>query len=263
VTKFAAGIQYDGAAYCGWQRQMHSASVQQIVEEALSKIANEAVTVFCSGRTDTGVHAKEQLIHFETSAARSDYAWRMGCNSSMPKDIRVMWCHVIDDGFHARFSATARLYQYVIHNARSESALLQNKVNWVSYALNEDKMHQAAQNLVGEHDFTSFRASSCQANTPCRKVYMASVRRKNDFIFVDIQANAFLHHMVRNIVGSLIEVGKGEQEPQWIAELIELKDRKKSAVTALANGLYFIRADYPSKYHLAQTGINLDEPCLY
>jgi len=252
MTKYAAGIQYDGFGYSGWQIQNHGNTVQTHIEEAISHIANEPVTVFCSGRTDTGVHAKEQVIHFESHAKRSDYAWRMGCNTKLPDDIRIMWCHEVEESFHARFSATARQYRYIIYNANIESALLKNRVNWVSYPLKEKLMHRAAQFLLGENDFTSFRASSCQANTPFRNIHKISVLRQDDFIFIDITANAFLHHMVRNIVGSLIDVGKEKKQPEWIKQLVLEKDRRKAGVTALANGLYFIKATYPTCYKLQQ-----------
>lgn len=252
MKKYAAGIQYSGYAYSGWQMQKHADSVQKNVEAAFSKIANESVTVLCSGRTDTGVHAKEQVVHFESHANRSEYAWRMGCNSNLPEDIRVMWCHEVDESFHARFSATARQYRYVIYNAKVESALLKHRVNWIPYHLNETAMHKAAQALLGENDFTSFRASSCQSNTSFRNMHKISVTRENDIIYIDVTANAFLHHMVRNIVGSLIDVGKEKQSTQWIADLLNQKDRSKAGVTALANGLYFVRAIYPNDFKLKQ-----------
>lgn len=252
MTKFVAGIQYSGFSYSGWQIQKHTASVQQQLETALSHIANEAITIYCSGRTDAGVHAKEQIIHFETHAERSDYAWRMGSNTKLPDDIRVMWCHQIDPSFHARFSATARQYRYIIYNAKVESALLKNRVNWIPHLLNSAAMHGAAQALLGENDFTSFRASSCQANTPFRNIHKISVARENDFVFIDVTANAFLHHMVRNIVGSLIDVGRDRQSLAWMKSLLIKKDRSKAGVTALANGLYFMKAIYPKQYKLEQ-----------
>lgn len=252
MAKYVAGIQYDGFGYSGWQIQNNADSVQQHVEETLSQIANESVTVFCSGRTDAGVHAREQVIHFESHAKRSDHAWRKGCNTKLPGDIRVMWCHEVEESFHARFSAIARQYRYVIYNAEVESALLKNRVNWVPYALNVDSMHTAGQALLGENDFTSFRASSCQANTAFRNIHKLSVTKDDDFIFIDITANAFLHHMVRNIVGSLIEVGREKQSTEWIKLLLLEKNRTKAGVTAKANGLYFIRAIYPLHYQLKQ-----------
>ncbi len=249
---YAAGIEYIGTAYSGWQRQQAVPSVQQFVEEAFSQVADESIKVGCAGRTDTGVHAKEQVIHFESQAKRSDYAWRMGCNTHLPKDIRVLWCHQVKHSFDARFSALSRSYRYVIHNALSESALLKNRVNWVPYALNVEKMNTAAQYLVGENDFTSFRASGCQSNTPFRNIIKIGVLREHDLIFVDITANAFLHHMVRNIVGSLIEVGREKKAPEWIAELLSLKNRSLAGVTALGCGLYFERVTYPDEFKLQQ-----------
>ncbi len=258
MQKYVAGIQYDGFAYSGWQKQKHVLSVQQLLEQALSTIADEGITVYCSGRTDTGVHAKEQVIHFETNAQRKDYAWRMGCNSKLPDDIRVLWCHEIESGFHARFSAIARQYRYIIYNAKAESALLKNRVLWLPYSLNVDAMNIAAQDLLGENDFSSFRASGCQANTPFRNIHKITVFRQRDFVIIDITANAFLHHMVRNIVGSLLEVGRNRQAVNWMKNLLLYKDRNKAGVTAAASGLYFIKAVYPSQYVLQQLSSDFD-----
>lgn len=252
MIKYVAGIQYVGSAYSGWQTQQHVLTVQQVVEEALSNIANEQVAVHCAGRTDTGVHAFEQVIHFESSAIRSDYAWRMGCNSKLPDDVRIMWCHQINDDFHARFSAIARQYRYVIYNAQAEGSLLKGRVNWLPYELNEKYMNKSAQSLLGENDFTSFRASGCQSTSPNRNVHQISVTRVKDFVFVDIEANAFLHHMVRNIVGSLIDVGRSRKPVDWMSDLLALRNRNSAGMTAAANGLYFVKAIYPEQYSLKQ-----------
>jgi len=252
MVKYVAGIQYVGTAYSGWQKQKHSRSVQQVVEHAFSQIADQPITLYCSGRTDTGVHAKEQVVHFETDVKRSDYAWRMGSNSTLPDDVRVLWCHKAEDDFHARFSATSRQYRYIIFNAQAESALLKNRVLWIPYSINDVDMNLAAQALSGEQDFTSFRASGCQSNTPFRNIHKISVSRQTDFVIIDIEANAFLHHMVRNIVGSLVEIGRGRKPVNWMSFLLEQKDRNQAGVTAAASGLYFIKANYPSHYKLLQ-----------
>lgn len=258
MIKYVAGVEYVGSAYSGWQKQKHVSSVQACVEAALSKIANETIGSFCSGRTDAGVHAKEQVIHFESESIRSDYAWRMGANTHLARDIRVLWCHPVADDFHARFSATARTYRYVIYNSAQDSALLKDRVNWVRQPLDAERMHIAAQDCLGEQDFSSFRASGCQSNTPFRNVHDVSVKRQDNFVVVEITANAFLHHMVRNIVGSLLEIGLGQQSVDWMADLLAEKDRDKAGMTALACGLYFIRPSYPEHYQIRQRPVFKD-----
>ena len=214
--KIALGIEYDGARYFGWQRQDEVESVQQTLETALSKVANEPVEVFCAGRTDSGVHGTGQVVHFETDAIRPMQAWCFGTNANLPDDIAVKWAVEVDDSFHARFSATARRYRYIILNQKLRSAILPKGVSHYHVDLDHEKMHEAGQYLLGENDFTSFRAAKCQSHTPWRNVHHLQVSRRQNYIIVDIQANAFVHHMVRNIVGSLIEVGQGKQPPIWI-----------------------------------------------
>lgn len=248
--KYALGIEYDGSAYYGWQRQQNVNSVQQELENALSTVANEPITVFCAGRTDSGVHATGQVVHFETNAARKDVAWTMGVNANLPKNIAVRWVKEVDAEFHARFSATARRYRYVIYNHRYRPAILGQGVTHFHLPLDENLMQQAGQYLLGENDFTSFRAVQCQSKTPWRNVHHLQVNRIGNYIVVDIKANAFVHHMVRNIVGSLFEVGCGNQSPEWIAELLALKDRTLAAATAKADGLYLVDVDYPDKFNL-------------
>lgn len=250
MLKIALGVEYQGTAYCGWQSQKHCDSVQQNVQKALSKIANEFIAVRCAGRTDTGVHAIGQVIHFETNAIRPEQAWVEGVNTNLPFDIRVAWAMEVPEDFNARFSAVARQYRYVIFNRNVHSAVLAKRVTWVRKSLDAERMHQAAQTLLGEHDFTSFRALACQAKHATRNIQSISVTRSGDFVFVDIQANAFLHHMVRNIVGSLLRIGQGQKETDWLTELLALKDRSKAAMTAPADGLYFVNALYPDKYNL-------------
>jgi tRNA pseudouridine38-40 synthase len=246
----ALGVEYLGTRYCGWQRQTHSPSVQQYVEEALSRVANHPVSVYCAGRTDTGVHATGQVIHFETSAERPEKAWRMGGNAHLPDDISIQWAKPVSDDFHARFSAISRRYRYVILNAPARPAILTGQVTWVREPLDEVSMHQAAQLLVGEQDFSSFQAASCQSPTPFRNVFNVKVERKNEFVVLDITANAFLHHMVRNIAGTLIEVGRGNKAIEWVGDLLQQRDRTLAAPTAAPDGLYFVQANYPGHFAL-------------
>ena len=248
--KIAACIEYKGTAYCGWQRQAHAPSVQEEVEKALSKIANTPIAIYCAGRTDTGVHGIGQVIHFATDAERDQRAWQRGTNTHLPYDITVRWARPISEDFHARFSALSRHYRYIILNRDSRSAILHQQVYWHRPVLNADKMHCAAQALLGKQDFTSFRATACQAPHPIREMQKITVQRDGDFIYIDIQANAFLHHMVRNIVGSLLAIGHNKQSTDWLAELLQQKDRTLAAATAPACGLYFIAVDYPEKFQL-------------
>lgn len=248
--KIALGVEYDGSHYYGWQRQNEVRSVQERLERALSQVANEPISVFCAGRTDAGVHATGQVVHFETTAHRKDAAWTMGVNTHLPSDIAVRWVKNVSNDFHARFSATARRYRYVIFNHRYRPAILSAGVTHFHYPLDAERMHQAAQCLLGENDFTSFRAVQCQSRTPWRNVKHVKVSRYGDYVVVDIKANAFVHHMVRNIVGSLLEIGCGHQDVTWMAELLALKDRTKAAATAKANGLYLVAVDYPESFEL-------------
>ncbi|TNH01094.1 tRNA pseudouridine(38-40) synthase TruA [Testudinibacter sp. TR-2022] len=251
--KIALGIEYDGSRYFGWQRQQAVKSVQQTLETALSQVAAHPVSVFCAGRTDSGVHATGQVVHFETTAIRQPQAWTLGVNANLPGDVKVKWAKSVDDDFHARFSATARRYRYLIYNNVLRPAILANGLTHYHQPLDEQKMHQAGQALLGELDFSSFRAAQCQSHSPWRNVQHLNVSRLGQFVIVDIQANAFVHHMVRNIVGSLIEVGNGNQPPQWMAWLQQQKDRTLAAATAKAEGLYLVQAIYPPRFALPQT----------
>lgn len=241
----ALGIEYDGSDYYGWQRQDNVPTVQAFLEDALTKIANEPIAVHCAGRTDAGVHATQQVVNFKTTASRPDKAWFMGTNANLPDAISVKWVTGVPDDFHARFTATARRYRYVILNSRTRPAILAKGLTHWYKPLDANAMHNAAQALLGEQDFTSFRASLCQSNTPFRNVHFCNVARLGEYIVVDIQANAFLHHMVRNIVGSLMVVGSGEAPVSWIGELLSLKDRTQAAATAKPYGLYFVDVIYP------------------
>ncbi len=251
--KFAACIEYDGSPFYGWQRLAHAPTVQEHVEQALSRVAAEPISVVCAGRTDTGVHGIGQIIHFETQAERPVRGWLFGTNSHLPDSIAMRWIQPVDNAFNARFSARARRYRYIILNRQARSALLNKRVCWQHQALDADAMHAAAQVLIGEQDFSSFRAAGCQARHAIREIIALEVTRAGDFIYVDIVANAFLHHMVRNIVGSLLKVGAGERPVAWIAELLALKDRTKAGVTAPAAGLYFVHVDYPAMFGLPST----------
>ncbi len=243
--RIALGIEYDGTAYNGWQRQRAGLGVQQRVEEALRAVANHEVEVTCAGRTDTGVHAAGQVIHFDTESRRDDRGWLLGANSNLPDDICVTWARQVADDFHARFAATGRNYRYRILNRLQRSALHRDRAWWVYSPLDAEQMHIAAQHLLGEHDFTTFRAAGCRANTPHRNITHIEVSRDKDWITLRVSANAFLQHMVRNIMGSLAAVGEGEQLTGWLAEVLASRDRKQAGIAAPPHGLTLMSADYP------------------
>jgi len=253
--RIALKIEYDGSQYHGWQTQQGLRTVQCHVEEALSKVANHAIEIVCAGRTDTGVHANNQIVHFDTENYRSLRAWVHGANSSLPKDVSVRHAFNVSDDFNARFSATARRYRYVIFNSQIRPALLRSHVSWQYRHLDHSAMHQAAQYLIGEHDFTSFRSIECQSKTPFRDVRMLKVMRTGNFIIIDIIANAFLHHMVRNIAGVLISVGSGKYVPTHVAEVLEAKDRRLGAETASPYGLYLVGVTYPEHFGIPQESL--------
>ncbi|GAD28895.1 tRNA pseudouridine synthase A [Photobacterium leiognathi lrivu.4.1] len=248
--RIALGVEYDGAKYYGWQRQRDVDSVQERLEKALSKVANQPIEVFCAGRTDAGVHGTGQVVHFDVNIDRKMVAWTMGANANLPKDIAVRWATEVNEDFHARFTATARRYRYIIFNNALRPAILGAGVSHYHGYLDEKKMHEAGQYLLGENDFTSFRAVHCQSRSPWRNLMHLKVTRQGDFVIIDIKANAFVHHMVRNITGSLIKVGKGEEKPEWIKWLLEQKDRTLAGATAKAEGLYLVDVDYPQEHNL-------------
>ena len=250
MTRVALGIEYDGAAYFGWQRQREVNSVQEELEKALSKVANEVIEIQCAGRTDAGVHATNQVIHFNASNSRPLKAWTFGMNANLPRTIAVKWACDVSDDFHARFSATSRRYGYILYNSQLRGGILYHGVTHFYRPLDAEKMYQGGQSLLGEQDFSAFRAALCQSRTPFRNVHHVTVSRRGDFVIIDIQANAFLHHMVRNIVGSLCEVGTGERPIEWIADLLAAKDRTQAAATAKANGLYLVAVAYPEEFAL-------------
>jgi tRNA pseudouridine38-40 synthase len=250
IIRYAAIVQYQGADFCGFQRQKHSPSVQQEIETALSYVANCPVVIHCAGRTDTAVHASHQVIHFDTAAERSGYSWVQGANSQLPDSIALLWADKISQDFHSRFSAGARTYRYVIDNSPTRPAIMSGAVTWVKKPLDISLMQESCHYLLGEQDFSAFRGSGCQSNSPYRNVHQAKVFRRGNLVIFEITANAFLLHMVRNIVGSLIEVGTARQQPLWIKTLLAQGDRCKSAATAAPDGLYLVAVDYPAIFGL-------------
>lgn len=251
-SRIACRIEYDGSRYSGWQSQPHLAvsTVQEVLEQGLAAVATRPVRVQCAGRTDAGVHGFAQVVHFDAPVARSPKAWVLGVNANMPADVRVHWAVGVPADFHARFSALARRYRYVIANTPVRPALLGGQISWQRRSLDEEVMHVAGQYLLGEKDFSAFRAASCQSSGPMRNVHSLRVTRTGDLVVVDIKANAFLHHMVRNIVGSLMAVGTGRQKPEWIERLLAGGDRTVAAETAPAAGLYLVEVEYPALYKL-------------
>ena len=252
MPRIVLGIEYDGSAFFGWQHQTGRRTVQDELEKALSKVANEPVTVICAGRTDAGVHAFEQVVHFDTRAERAQHAWLMGGNSNLPADVRIIWAKAAVGDFHARYSAIARFYRYIILNRSMKSALLRQQATWCYYPLDEAKMHQAAQYLIGDHDFSSFRAQGCQSKSPRRMMHFIDVYREQDKVIIDISANAFVHHMVRNIAGVLMDIGMGKQPVDWPLQLLEIKDRDQGGVTAPPDGLYLGGVYYPEHYGIGR-----------
>ena len=266
IFRYTLGIQYRGTNFGGWQRQeqrnetidpqtVFTTSIQTWLETALSRVADEAITVICAGRTDAGVHAREQVIHFETHARRPLKAWILGSNAHLPDDISVLWGKQVDGNFHARFSATARTYRYVINNSFFKPALSRDFMTWEREPLDVAAMHAAAQALLGENDFSSFRGNSCQSKTPWRNIHHITALRMGEIVVIGIKANAFLHHMVRNIVGAMMQVGRGEKPVNWLGELLAAKDRRAAGMMAYANGLFLAKVDYPPSYDLPQLSL--------
>jgi tRNA pseudouridine38-40 synthase len=262
MRKIALGVEYDGSPYHGWQiqRKPPVITVQEVLEKALGAIATDPIKVHCAGRTDAGVHGTCQVVHFETNVDRPSKAWVRGTNTHLPSSVRVLWSHQVDDEFHARHSAIARRYRYVISNTDVKPAIGFNNLTWHGFPLDEHRMQQAAQALLGTRDFTSFRALACQSKTPLRNVHSVTVSRQGHLVVVDIIANAFLLHMVRNIVGSLMAIGDGRRPISWMAELLALKDRSAAAATAAPNGLYLVNVTYPDNYQLPVMPLG---PCFF
>lgn len=249
--RYAAGVEYNGARFHGWEiQQPEIRTVQGEVERALSKVADHFVRVTTAGRTDTGVHASGQVIHFDSDAVRSERSWVHGANANLPEDVCLSWVKPVSDEFHARFSATARSYRYIIFNRPVRTALSVDERTWIYRPLDEQRMQQAANHLLGEHDFSSYRAVACQAHSPIRTIHQLEVSRHGEEVHLVVRANAFLHHMVRNIAGVLIAVGSGLQEPDWAKEVLELRDRTQGGITAPPQGLSLVRVEYPESFEI-------------
>ena len=250
MIRYAACVEYRGCAYSGWQKQHHAHSVQSAVENAVSRVADGNIDVVASGRTDTGVHATGQVIHFDSPVSRKDHEWLRGINTYLPADIRIIWVTQAGDDFHARFKALDRSYRYVILNRHVAPACLSGLVTWHRQALDIGQMKAAAQAFLGEHDFSAFRAAGCQNRNPVKRVTNLALGREGDWLWMDITANGFLHHMVRNIIGVLLQVGEGRQHRIWASEVLASLDRTRGGITAPADGLYFVAASYSPAYQL-------------
>lgn len=254
TRRIVLGLEYDGGDFAGWQRQEHARSVQAEVEQAVSVVANERVGVTAAGRTDSGVHATHQVVHFETTAERPGRAWIRGVTTNLPDDIGVQWVREVDDTFHARYSALSRAYRYVLLSDSRRPVLNRGRVAWTWKALDTEPMQRAAAYLIGEYDFSSFRAAACQARHAVRRIHHLTIEASGAFTYIDIEANAFLHHMVRNIAGSLMVVGSGERPPEWMAEILAARDRTVAGITAPAPGLYMTGVSYPQSHGLPSRG---------
>ena len=249
--RVALGVQYDGAGFQGWQAQQSGRrTVQACLERALAQVANHPVKLSCAGRTDSGVHATAQVAHFDTDAARSERAWVLGGNAHLPPDVSLSWARAMPEDFHARFSALARRYRYLILNQPHRSALWQGRATWCYRPLDAARMHAAGQALVGEHDFSAFRAAECQARHPLRAIHELTVRRQGAGLVLEVEANAFLQHMVRNIAGVLMAIGDGDRPVEWARAVLEGRDRTQAGVTAPAAGLYLLAVRYPERFGL-------------
>lgn len=252
AMRIALGIEYDGKPYCGWQSQAEGVTVQDTLQAALSEIAGEKIGVIAAGRTDTGVHGLEQVVHFDTQANRPLQAWVRGANALLPSGVAVLWAHPVPDEFHARFSAQGRSYRYLLVNRTARSAIHAGKVGWHHIPLDLVAMQNAAQSLLGTHDFSAFRASQCQAKSPIKHLRQLDIHRNGDVLIFDVSADAFLHHMVRNIVGCLVYVGKGKYPVEWLAEVLASRNRRLAASTFAPDGLYLRHIQYDMKWGLPQ-----------
>jgi tRNA pseudouridine38-40 synthase len=248
--KVALGVEYSGTDFCGWQVQPEQRTVQGCLAQALKKITGEKSKIVAAGRTDSGVHALQQVAHFETAANRSERNWVLGLNSNLPNDMNITWARQVPDDFSARFSALNRSYRYLILNRVSRSAVHANKMWWIFSPLDVDKMQAAADLLIGHHDYSSFRAKLCQAHSPIKTVEKIQVTRQGDCIAIDVKAQSFLHHMVRNLVGVLVPIGEGRKPVEWASEVLEGRDRSHGGITSAPDGLYFINVEYPQQYNL-------------
>lgn len=255
MNRIALGVEYDGSRFLGWQKQTGGGTVQDALESALSSIAAAPIQVTCAGRTDRGVHARGQVVHFDTAVLRPDSAWVRGTNALLPESIAVLWSAPTPDGFHARYSALSRTYRYLLINRSVRPALEARSAGWFHAPLDVDAMRAAARLFTGEHDFSAFRSSECQARSPVRTLHALDIDACAGRIVFTLRANAFLHHMVRNIVGTLVYIGKGKHPPAWVAQLLQTRDRSRAAPTFSAGGLCLERVEYGSHWNLpGQTG---------
>jgi len=258
LQRYAACVEYDGGNYCGWQRQSHSPSVQEQVEKALAKVANHEIKVICAGRTDTGVHATGQIIHFESVSSRTEFNWVSGANSYLPRDVCIKWAKPAPEGFHARFSAVSRTYRYLVLCNKQRTAISPQAITLVKVQdLDIVEMQKAMNLLVGKHDFSAFRGANCQAKSPVRQVEMVNIEQIGQLIQFEIRANAFLLHMVRNLVGALVPIGKGELSLADFEKIFHSLDRKLAPAAAAPNGLYLSEVEYPLEFNLPQPENNL------
>lgn len=248
--KIALGLEYDGREFHGFETQPNGRTVQACLEAALSKVADQPVKVICAGRTDAGVHALGQIVHFVSQAERPLNAWVFGANSNLPEDVSVNWSRAVPEEFHARFSATARRYRYLILNRATRPATLRGRVSWEHRPLEVERMQAASCYLLGEHDFSSFRGAGCQSRSSRRRIYRLEVSRRGPFVLIDVTANAFLQHMVRNIAGVLVDIGAGKSPVDWAEKVLRAADRRQGGVTAPPDGLYLAQVDYPAQYRL-------------
>jgi len=251
-VRVALGLEYDGSRFCGWQTQPQGCAVQDALERALVQVAGEPVATLCAGRTDAGVHALAQVVHFDTAAERPESAWVRGVNALLPPACAVHWSRPVGAEFHARYSAVSRCYRYVLLNHPVRPAVDETRVGWFHLPLDIDGMRRAARMLVGEHDFSAFRSAECQARTPVRTITRLDIARRDAYVIFDVCANAFLHHMVRNIVGCLVYVGKGKYPPEWVGEVLNGRDRARAAPTFEAAGLYLSRVAYEPRWGLPE-----------
>ena len=250
--RIAIGMEYHGGTFCGWQTQPSGCAVQDALERALSTIADDTIDTVCAGRTDAGVHALEQIAHFDTGVERPESAWVRGVNALLPAGAAVIWARPVAGDFHARYSARERCYRYVLLNHPLRPALNHGRVGWFHSSLDVERMQAAARHLLGEHDFSAFRSAECQAKSPVRELRRLDIRKTGDYVVFDLAANAFLHHMVRNIVGCLVYVGTGRQEPAWLASVLAGRDRTLAAPTFAAAGLYLAHVSYDAHWGLPQ-----------
>lgn len=248
--RIALGLEYDGRAFAGWQAQANANGVQTQLEHALASVADHPIEVMAAGRTDAGVHAAMQVVHFDTPSVRSERAWVLGANTTLPEAVSALWAREVPEGFHARYSAMSRSYRYVILNRAARTSLERDRVCWIREPLDADSMHAAAQHFVGEHDFSSLRAAECQSRTPMRRIYRIAVLRAGDYVVIDVTANAFLHHMVRNIAGVLLAIGRGQRPLDWSLQVLAARDRTSAGITAPAAGLYLVGVQYAAALSL-------------